>query len=66
LGIPPPFLYAAAIEEAKKAWIERNKAFMNKHATPQKVFYTYCKNVGLTEDQIINELDWDFFSEDEE
>jgi hypothetical protein len=39
---------------------------MNKHTTPQKVFYTYCKNVGPTEDQIINKLDWDFFSEEEE
>jgi hypothetical protein len=39
---------------------------MNKHVTPQKVFYTYCESVGLTKDQIIHQLDWDFFSEDKE
>jgi hypothetical protein len=37
---------------------------MKKDATPKKVFYAYCDNVGLTEDQLIDEVDWDFFSDD--
>ncbi len=39
---------------------------MKENATPKKVFYTYCNNVGLTKDQLIDEVDWDFFSNDEE
>jgi hypothetical protein len=50
---------------AEKAWIEKNKAFLkDAAATPKKVFTTYCEHMGLTEDQVIDEIDWEFFSDD--
>jgi hypothetical protein len=33
-------------------------------ATPKKVFTTYCEHMGLTEEQLIDEIDWDFFLDD--
>jgi hypothetical protein len=45
---------SSLIDEAEKAWIEKNKAFIkNDAASPKKVFTTYCEHMGLTEDQVI-------------
>jgi hypothetical protein len=51
----------------RKDWFEKSKAFIkNDVATPKKVFTTYCEHMGLTEDQVINKINWDFFLDDEE
>jgi hypothetical protein len=56
---------AAAIEDAERAWMEKNKPFLrNVDDTPRKVFTTYCKWMGIAEEQLIDEIDWDFFSDD--
>jgi hypothetical protein len=58
---------SSLIDEAERAWIEKNKAFIKNDAiTPKKVFTTYCECMGLTEDQVVDKIDWDFFSNDEE
>ncbi len=31
----------------------------------KKVIYTYCDRLGINEDQVINKIDWDFFSDNE-
>jgi hypothetical protein len=52
------------IEEAEKAWIKRNKAFLQDgDNTPKKVFYTYCDRLGIDMDQVMDKIDWDFFSD---
>jgi hypothetical protein len=52
---------SSLINEAEKAWIEKNKAFIKDDAaTPKKIFATYCEHMGLTEEQVIDEIDWDF------
>ena len=57
---------AAAIEDAERAWMEKNKPFLrNVDDTPRKVFTTYCERMGIPEEQLIDEIDWDFFSDDE-
>jgi hypothetical protein len=56
----------ALIKEAERAWVEKNKPYLrDKDETPKKVFYTYCERMGLSEDQVIEEMDWDFFSDNE-
>jgi hypothetical protein len=53
------------IKEAEREWVEKNKPYLwDKDETPKKVFYTYCERMGLSEDQVIEQMDWDFFSED--
>jgi hypothetical protein len=55
----------AAIDEVERAWIEKNKPFLqDNNKAPRKVFYTYCDSMGLTENQVIKEMDWDFFLDD--
>ena len=57
---------AAAIKDAERAWMEKNKTFLrNVDDTPRKVFTTYCKRMGIAKEQLIDEIDWDFFSDDE-
>jgi hypothetical protein len=51
----------AMIKEAERAWVEKNKPYL-RDMTPKKVFYTYCERMGLSKDQVIKEMDWDFFS----
>jgi hypothetical protein len=52
----------AMIEEAERAWVEKNKPYLrDKEDTPKKIFYAYCKWIGLSKDQVIEEVDWDFF-----
>ncbi len=58
---------SSLIDEAEKANIEKSKAFIKNDATtPKKVFTTYCELMGLTEDQVIDKNDWDFFLDDKE
>ncbi len=53
------------IDEAEQAWIEKNKPFLRDNdEAPRKVFYTYCDRMGLTKNQVIEEMDWDFFLDD--
>jgi hypothetical protein len=60
------WMNTSLIEEANKAWFEKNKAFLGDGTnTPKKVFTTYCNRLGIDEDQIIDEVDWVFFSNDE-
>jgi hypothetical protein len=55
----------AAIDEAERAWIEKNKPFLRDNdKAPKKVFCTYCNRMGLTKNQVNKEMDWDFFSDD--
>jgi hypothetical protein len=43
----------------------KNKPYLqDKNETLKKVFYTYCERMGLSKDQVIKEMDWDFFSDD--
>jgi hypothetical protein len=58
---------SSLIDKPEKAWIEKNKAFIkNDAATPKKVFTAYCEHIGLTEDQMIDKIDWDLFLDDKE
>ncbi len=51
----------AMIEEAERVWVVKNKPYLHeKEDTPKKVFYTYCEQMGLSKDQVIKEVDWDF------
>jgi hypothetical protein len=50
------------IKEAERAWIEKNKEHMSDDTLLRKVFMMYCKRLGLNEDQVIVEVDWDFYS----
>lgn len=46
--------------------MEKNKSYLkNTDDTPRKVFTTYCECLGLAKDQLIDEIDWDFFSDDD-
>ncbi len=46
--------------------MEKNKPFLwNVDDTPRKVFTTYCEQMGIAKEQLIDEIDWDFFSDDE-
>ncbi len=48
----------AMIEEAERAWVEKNKPYLrDKEETPKKIFYMYCEQVGLSEDQVFKEVD---------
>ncbi len=55
----------ATIDEAEQAWIEKNKPFLwNNDKAPWKVFDTYCNRMGLTKNQVIEEMDWGFILDD--
>jgi acyl-homoserine lactone acylase PvdQ len=52
------WINTSLIEEAKKAWIDKNKVFQGDGMdTPKKVFTTYCNRLGITEDQVIDKVD---------
>jgi hypothetical protein len=56
----------AMIEEPECAWVEKNKPYLrDKEETPKKIFYTFCERMGIGEDQVIKEVDWDFFSDND-
>jgi hypothetical protein len=60
------WMNTSLIEEAKKAWIDKNEAFLGDGMDiPKKVYTTYCDRLGITEDQVIDKVDWDFFSDNE-
>jgi hypothetical protein len=52
------------IEEAECMWVEKNKLNLHdKEDTLKIIFYTYCERMGLSKDQLIKEIDWDFVSD---
>jgi hypothetical protein len=54
------------IDEAEHAWVEKNKPYLHdKEDILKKIFYTYCEQMGLSKDQVIKEVDWEFFSDDD-
>jgi hypothetical protein len=56
----------ATIDAVEQAWIEKNKPFLQDNdKAPRKVFYTYCDRMGLAKNQVIEEVDWDFFLDDD-
>ena len=60
---------ANAIKDAESNWMTRNARFLlskNKEHTLRRVLSRYCEAASCEEDKVDLELDWEFFSPDEE
>ena len=54
----------STIREAEAQWIERNKKWIGPRQTPRSVAAVYCMETGLTDEDIDEQLDWEFFEPD--
>ena len=50
---------ARTIQEREESWSEKNKKWVSSELPPRKLLTQYCELVGLTVDQVDEEMDWD-------
>ena len=51
----------STIKEAETFWMERNKKHLPRDTrTPRTILTNYCAELQFAEDQVDNELDWEF------
>ena len=54
------------MDEAEQNWKEKNKKWVSSSSTPRKILTRYCSVVGVPEEQIDSELDWDMLYSEED
>ena len=53
--------HSEVIRQNELRWVERNKKFLPRDdRSPRLVLANYCTEMNFTEEQVDNELDWDF------
>ena len=53
--------HAETIRQNEARWVERNKKFLPRDdRSPRLILANYCAEMNFTEDQVDNELDWEF------
>lgn len=53
--------HAEAIRQNEHRWVERNKRYLPRDdRTPRLILANYCAEMNFSEDQVDNELDWDY------
>ena len=51
----------STIKEAETRWVECNKKHLPRDTwTPRTILANYCAELQFAEDQVDNELDWEF------
>ena len=53
--------HAETIRQNEHRWVERNKKYLPRDdRSPRLILANYCAEMNFTEDQVDNELDWDY------
>ena len=53
--------HAETIRQNEHRWVERNKQFLPRDdRSPRLILANYCAEMNFSEDQVDNELDWDY------
>ena len=62
----PDRFNSRAIQEREESWTEKNKKWVSTELPPRKLLTRYCESVGLSIDQVDDELDWDLLYSSQE
>ena len=54
---------AGTLQEAETCWVGRNKKYLPwDNRSPRTILANYCAEMEFSENQVDNELDWEFLS----